>query len=161
MITFFYDYYHLIIPNLMVTMTTVLVVLILLYNFWQNGEADWLSHLLSGVGAFVFFGGLWVVSKGRWIGLGDAKLAFPLATLLGPSGAFTFVVGSFWVGSIISLGIMGALYLYKRGQPHLPIRQIHFTIKSEVPFAPFIIISFIIVYAFSFDVLEALDWFLL
>jgi len=55
-------------------------------------------------GAFLLYGGLWFVSKGRWIGFGDAKLAIPLGFILGAPAVFTFVVFSFWIGGYCECG---------------------------------------------------------
>lgn len=154
-VTFFYDIDHLIIPDLLVGATTIIVLALVLSV--TSEPVALLTHLGAAVGAFSFFGGLWLVSKGRWIGLGDAKLAAPLAFLLGPWGTFSFVVFSFWIGSAVALSIIGGQKLIGRGQRYLRMRQFRFTMKSEVPFAPFIIASFIIVYLYSVNAIVLLE----
>ncbi len=154
-VIFFYDLYHLIIPDVLVVLAIVTSIGILLLT--SLDPLYIVVSLLSGVLSTGFFAGLWLVSGGRWIGLGDAKLAFPLALLLGPLGAFSFVIFSFWIGAVISLVLLALGHVYKRGQRYLPIRPKHFTMKSEVPFAPFIIASFLLVFLYKIDVFEVLE----
>ncbi len=154
-VTFFYDIDHLIIPDRMVIVTSVLAVGIVLAKTHEPMQLA--MHAAAAIGAFSFFGGLWLVSKGRWIGLGDAKLAAPLAFILGPVGTFSFIVFSFWIGSVISLVVLGILRLLQRGQQYLRIHRFRFTMKSEVPFAPFIIASFLIVYLYAINAIELLQ----
>jgi len=85
------------------------------------------SLLVSGI-IFLFFYSLWRFSSGRWMGRGDADLAFFLALFLGyPLSLFMFL-GSFWLGAVA--GVILLLIFYKK-----------FTIKSEVPFGPFLALS--------------------
>ena len=116
-------------------------------------------QLLAGALSYGFFASLWYFSKGRWIGYGDAKLALPLGYLVGLLGAFSMIVLSFWIGTAISLGLIGASKLrHKRGQSALRFLATPLTIKSEVPFAPFLIIAFLLIYLFGIDVLELISY---
>ena len=81
---------------------------------------------------------MWLVSKGRWIGFGDVKLAVPLGILVGSSLVFSMVVFSFWIGAAISLLLVGLAKL-QRGKLRLRFGLRGLTIKSAVPFAPFLI----------------------
>ena len=159
-----YDYYHLIIPDKLVMWLLGIATFWLLYQFFSTELA--LSEiayiLLAALLAAGFFAGLWIVSKGRWIGLGDAKLVFPLCLLLSYKIVFSFVVVSFWIGAVVSLLLLGILWVKKkRGKPHLRFSKDSLTIKSEIPFAPFIIVSFFIVYLFGVNVLDITAQFLL
>lgn len=154
-----YDIYHMVIPNELVILMILLALIyyVLTYGFmWDISSV--LAHVGAALGAFLFYGGLWFVSKGRWIGFGDAKLAIPLAFILGPWATFTFIVFSFWVGAIVSLSILGVpvlIQVYKKYcTPELVVNSFKsFTIKSEVPFAPFMIAAFLLVYIFNLNVL--------
>ncbi len=149
-----YDLYHLIIPNELVVSVAVLTLLMFMAALsWQWLPVLFIGHVAAAIGAFAFYGGLWLVSKGRWIGLGDAKLAAPLAFLLGPWETFSFVVLSFWIGAGLSIVILLLQRLLKRGQYRLSKYGLTITMKSEVPFAPFLILAFLAVALLKLNVL--------
>jgi leader peptidase (prepilin peptidase) / N-methyltransferase len=155
-----YDIYHLVIPQLFVWLLFLIAFAIiggwyyLVPDWWQVG-----SHILAGLLAYGFFAGLWKMSAGRWIGYGDAKLALPLGLIVGLTGTFSMIVLSFWVGTIISLGLLFVGRLrQKQGKTHLRFVSVPLTMKSEVPFAPFLIIGFLLVYLGQVDVLTLISY---
>ena len=157
-----YDLLHLIIPDRLVIGLLALALGWVSY-LWLHPEPDWGSWALTigaallGAGSLAF---LWIISKGRWIGLGDAKLAVPLGLFLGAGSTFSFIVLAFWVGAVTSVALLVLQSLSKRGQPHLRFLAQPLTIKSEVPFAPFLIIAFLLILWFELDVLMlAAVWF--
>ena len=150
-----YDYYHYIIPDVLVWWLLGLAALWLGYGWYQDGDTSQLLWSIGAAGAGAgFFALLWVISKGRWLGLGDAKLALPLGLLVGPASVFSFIVISFWIGAAVSVAVIAWQYLRRRGQPHLRFLPQPLTIKSEVPFAPFLVCGFLVVYYWSLDVLH-------
>jgi leader peptidase (prepilin peptidase)/N-methyltransferase len=155
-----YDLYHMVIPNFFVWLLGLLALLVTLLDYWLLPDVMRIVwQLLAGVLSYGFFASLWYFSKGRWIGYGDAKLALPLGYLVGLSGAFSMVVLSFWIGTVISLGlILVGRLRQKRGQSALRFLASPLTIKSEVPFAPFLIIAFFLVYLFGVDVLSLISY---
>lgn len=150
-----YDLYHFIIPDAFTAVLTAVAVGLLVYEYVAYGlgiEAIGWS-ILSALGGVFFFLMLWVVSKGRWLGFGDVKLAFPLGLLVGPIFVFSFVVMSFWIGAAISVGIL-AIAKLKRGQGGLQLTGRSLTMKSAVPFAPFLVASCLLVLFTHINVLE-------
>lgn len=89
------------------------------------------SPFLAALPFFLF----WLISSGKWMGLGDAKLMAGVGFLLGLSGAFSAMVFAFWSGAIIGLLL---LFLDKKKN-----------MKSEIPFAPFIIFGIFVVFFFN------------
>jgi leader peptidase (prepilin peptidase)/N-methyltransferase len=149
-----YDLYHLIIPNELVVAVAVVATSMLLWSLVEQPFfLDLLIHAAAALGAFAFYGGLWLVSRGRWIGLGDAKLAAPLAFFLGPWATFSFVVLSFWIGAGLSLLLLVVQRVLKRGQHRLSKYGLTITMKSEVPFAPFLVLAFLAVALCKLNVL--------
>lgn len=150
-----YDMRHMIIPNEFVIAVFLCAFLYVGYEAYTLASmSNLVLHFLAGFGATLFYLTLWLVSKGRWIGFGDVKLAFPLGLMLLPFGAFSFVVFSFWIGALLSILLIGLQKGLEKGKRHVSFLQIPLTMKSEVPFAPFMLIAFILVFFVRADVLS-------
>ena len=87
---------------------------------------------------------LWLGSNGRWIGLGDAKLLFGMGALLGFSLGIGATVLAFWLGAIYSIVLM--IYSKTRDKHRHRVG-----LRSEIPFAPFLILATIIVFFTHID----------
>jgi len=154
-----YDLYHFIIPNEFVYALLVAAVILALFGWYQDHNTFKLFwDALAGFLAFSFFAVLWLYSKGRWVGLGDAKLALPLGFIVGIGGVFSMLVLSFWVGTALSLLMIVGQKIRMRGKLRLHFMDVPLTIKSEVPFAPFFILGFLAVYLFQLDVLQLFEY---
>lgn len=154
-----YDVYHFIIPNELVLLLSFGVAAYVGYDVVESGE--WTALLpasLSALGAFLFYAGLWKVSEGRWIGFGDAKLAIPLGFFASFPAVFSTIVLSFWVGAAVSVSLLLVQKLLERGQRPLQFFGTPLTMKSEIPFAPFLIIGFILSTIYGVDVLELIAY---
>lgn len=150
-----YDIRHLVIPDMFTLAVGVLAIFFLVYTALQMQSLTVaVPYVVSGIIAASFYYLLWLISGGRWIGKGDAKLALPLGLMLTAKQTFSFVVLSFWVGAAVSVVLLLAQYLLVRGQNHLRFLRIPLTMKSEVPFAPFLLIAFALVYFWGVDVLR-------
>lgn len=123
-----YDIRHQIIPDELVYATILLSLLIPLF-FIHYSLLDW----LAGPILFIFFGLVWLLSRGRAMGLGDAKLGLSVGLLLGASTGFSAIILAFWIGASVSLAY---IFLDKIGFLKSAKKL---TMKSEVPFAPAII----------------------
>jgi len=147
-----YDLYHMIIPDEVSALAAILAGLLV---GWQSVNANDLhlaiQALLASVAAFLLFGSLWFFSKGRGFGLGDAKLAISLGALVGLGGLFSFITLSFWIGALVGVSIMlwQAYILNMKLGIHIGRRV---NMKSEIPFAPFLLIAFGLVFFFSVDI---------
>ena len=150
-----YDWLHFIIPDEATIALTALTVVWVGYD-WFAGVLTLtdvgvlVGASIAGAGFFFF---LWFVSGGKWLGFGDVKLAIPLGLWVGAAGVFSYIVLSFWVGAAISLSIL-AYQKYYRGKQFLHLKPESLTMKSAVPFAPFMIIGAGLVYFFNLDVLS-------
>jgi len=159
-IVFVYDIRHMIIPDeLVIWLTTMSVVLVgYVVLFGEQPSSYIYEHILAGILATGFFASFWFFSQGRWMGLGDAKLAFPLCMMLGLSGGFSAVVLSFWIGAVVSVTLMVLQYVLRAGKTHLPFLHSALRMKSEVPFAPFLVLGFLSVYLFHVDILAYINF---
>lgn len=149
-----YDLYHFIIPDILTVVLTLLASALVGNSFLQ-GETTLVqlgisvAAALAGAGFFLF---LWVISKGRWLGFGDVKLAVPLGLLVGATSVFSFIVLSFWIGAVVSLVYL-AWQRIERGKSGLRLLSRELTMKSAVPFAPFLVASALLVFFAHINVL--------
>jgi len=144
-----YDIKHKIIPDILVF---AFCALSLLQGF-MGGMTDFLYTLLAGVLICMPFYFLWLISSGKWIGLGDSKLAFGIGCFLGISGGLSAVALAFWIGAVFGLlFIFVSKYLPRKYG--LSLFTKHLTIKSEIPFAPFLILGTALVFFFGVQVFD-------
>lgn len=150
-----YDLYHFIIPDAFTVALTVVASVMIGYQFFLGSLTS--EEILWQVGASLlgaaFLLLLWLISKGQWLGFGDVKLAIPLGLLVGTEQVFSLIVLSFWLGAAISLLIIAWGYV-KRGKAGLQKSGQTLTMKSAVPFAPFMVASAILVLFLQFNVLS-------
>ncbi len=155
-----YDIHHMVIPHEFVLTIAALAILHAIVSLYPSFEiVEILPFLFAALSSSMFYGALWLFSKGKWIGLGDVKLALPLGFLLTPLDALSFIVLSFWIGAAVSLLIIAVQRLLYSGKHRLSILHGPLTMKSEVPFAPFMIAAFIVVYFGHVQVLSVMSGF--
>lgn len=154
-----YDIYHMIIPD---ELTLALLALMLGSQFYSLILGMPLTvfawNIVAALLGSLFFLLLWRFSAGRWIGFGDVKLVIPLALGVGYTSVFSLVVLAFWIGAVIGLIILAAQKLKSRGQPHLRFLPSRLTMKSAVPFAPFLILSYLAIIFLGIDVISLLSY---
>lgn len=121
-----YDLRHKIIPDTFVYISIAIVLLVRIMNGGSMG--DW----LVGPILFAVFALGWLVSHGRALGFGDAKLVLSLGLLLGASFGISAVVLAFWIGAAVTIPLVFSGYLLGRKS---------LTMKSEIPFAPFLVLG--------------------
>jgi prepilin signal peptidase PulO-like enzyme (type II secretory pathway) len=123
-----YDVRHTVVP--MWSSTTLIVLALICAVLSPSSVPAFLIHFgtaaLIGLGFFL----LYVLSRGRAMGLGDAPVAFALSLLAG-SEALAGLMFSFWIGAVIGIII---LVLRRKGP----------TMGIEVPFVPFLAAGFLL-----------------
>ncbi len=140
-----YDFRHKIIPDSLVFLFAGITLIASLVGFFYF-HSNTLLDILAGPILALPFWFLWAVSRGRWIGLGDAKLALGIGFMLGFVGGVSAVVLAFWIGAGVSIGFIV-------GQRLLSLSSKNLTMKSEISFGPFLILGTVITFFFSFDVM--------
>ena len=138
-----YDFYTTIIPDLWVVVCGILSLGAALYGAAQT-ESSLILVILAGPAVALPLFTMWIVSSGKWMGLGDAKLALSLGWLLGISGGMTALLLAFVLGAILSVPLLFLSSPMAQRIAHI----LHFetstwmyTMKSEVPFGPFLVAS--------------------
>ncbi len=137
-----YDLRHKIIPDLFAFLLGALTLVKVLIS------GSLIYGLLAGPIVALPFFLLWLFSSGRWIGLGDSKLSLSIGWFLGLSYGFSAIVLGSWIGAVVGLSLVGIGKLRDRG---LNLRFKKLTMKSEIPYAPFLIAGLLLTYFFSID----------
>ncbi|MBU6370774.1 MAG: prepilin peptidase [Patescibacteria group bacterium] len=140
-----YDLLHMIIPDGLVAVFDIAALAFMIVSRGWNG-----LDFLAGFLLFSFFALFWLVSRGKWMGLGDAKLALGIGWMLGFSLGISAIVVSFWAGAAVGLLLIG---LEKIRPSRLAIGM-----KSAIPFAPFIIAAFFFELFVSWNLLAVLHF---
>ena len=100
----FFDYLYFIIPDKIIFF---LIPIVVLFDFFFR-QIQFNSLLLSALTLGGAFAIIHLVSRGQWIGLGDAKLMFLIGLVLGyPLGLFSMVL-SVWVAALVGIGLMAS-----------------------------------------------------
>jgi prepilin signal peptidase PulO-like enzyme (type II secretory pathway) len=138
-IIFVYDVKHYIILD------RVLFPAIAITFFYQlifNPAISLASFVLAVFVASGFFLLIFLISKGTWMGFGDVKLAMLLGLLLGFPNILLGLFLAFFFGAVVGSALM---FFGKKG------------LKSEVPFAPFLIMGTAITMLFGNQIIS---WYL-
>ncbi len=126
-VIFVYDLKHYIIPDKIIYLAIIVsgiwyFVSGIFLNLYTKYEI--LNTIYSAFGAVAFFLAIVLVSRGKWMGAGDIKLAFLLGLILGFPNILAALFLAFLIGAIIGVGLVVS---QKK------------TLKSEVPFGPFLV----------------------
>ena len=125
-IIFVYDLKHYLIPDKIIYSAIAVTCLYQLFRIWNfaNWDLFRISDLGFGILPALFLLAIIVISRGHWMGLGDFKLAILMGLLLGWPEIVVALFSAFLIGAIIGAGLIIA------GKK---------TLKSEVPFGPFLV----------------------
>jgi len=123
-IIFVYDLKYYIIPDKIIYPAIIIAFFYNIYQLTIGNQQLTISNFLSALGAALFFLAIVLISGGKWMGLGDFKLAFFMGLFLGWPKILVALFLAFLIGAIIGLGLVLS------GKKRL---------QSEVPFGPFLI----------------------
>jgi len=126
-IIFVFDLKHYIIPDKVIFPAilisaiwyTIALIFLDIYS-WQ----EVLKAFFSAFGAAAFFLLLVLISKGKWMGIGDIKLAFFMGLLTGWPNILVALILAYFIGAIVGIAL---IFLKKK------------SLKAEVPFGPFLV----------------------
>ena len=128
------DLKHFVIPDSLLIVLGVVAV-------YMNHSPSFFITAFACVGIFFL---LWFLSKGRWMGFGDVKLAAVLGLLFGFPGTFVIIYIA-----VIAGGLLGALLLlFKKA-----------TMKTELPFGTILIFGAAVFYVLQPQIYEILSRF--
>jgi leader peptidase (prepilin peptidase)/N-methyltransferase len=131
MIIFVYDFKYMEIPMLILWLGVGISLAYFIFADWQMFSSAvsildlrTISGIIGGLVAGGFFYSLAAYSKETWMGYGDAYLGLLVGLVVGWPNILGALMLSFTIGAIVSVGLIAAS---KK------------TMKSQVPFAPFLI----------------------
>lgn len=133
---FVYDFLYKEIPDLF----SLPLIAIALLGAIIGGEPSLNSLLFGAAIGLAFFGGQYVVSKGRWLGEGDIRLGVFMGIFLGWQLMLVAIGVSYIIGSIVSL------FLIARQKAKM---------NSEIAFGPFLIIGTFITQNWGAEIIQA------
>jgi len=147
-VIFVYDLKHYIIPDKVIFPAIIVAFFYQLFNIW-NSFGVWtldfdilkllLSPILAAIVSSLFFLSIVLGSRGKWMGMGDVKLAFLMGLFLGSPKILIALFLAFFIGAIIGV------ILIISGKK---------TFKSEVPFAPFLIMGTFLALFFEHEIIN-------
>jgi prepilin signal peptidase PulO-like enzyme (type II secretory pathway) len=126
-IIFVYDLKHYLIPDKVLFPAIIIAFLFRILNLFRISDfgfrifTGYIAAIIIAAGFFLF---IFLISRGKWMGFGDVKLAVLLGLVLGFPNILVGLFLAFLFGAIIGVIIMA---LKKKG------------LKSEIPFGPFLI----------------------
>jgi len=123
-VIFVYDLKYYIIPDGVIYPAIGITFFYNIYQLSINNQRLAINNFSSAILAAIFFLAIVLVSHGRWMGIGDIKLAFLMGLILGFPNILVALFLAFFLGAIIGLGLIFS------GRK---------TLKSEIPFGPFLI----------------------
>jgi leader peptidase (prepilin peptidase)/N-methyltransferase len=100
-----------------------------LIGFFVN-DLTWIQVGLGGGIGFLFFYFQHVVSKGKWVGLGDADIGMAIGFAFGPVVGMYTILQSYVLGTLVLVPLM----LFKNEK---------YRMNAMIPFGPFLVISLI------------------
>jgi leader peptidase (prepilin peptidase) / N-methyltransferase len=142
-----YDIRHKIIPDqfsLALFIIALTFEVTKIFSAADLARAELMPSILAALGVFGFFGGLWFISGGRWMGFGDAKIAISIGLFLSYPGILYGILFAFWSGALFGIAMMVAGY-YNR--------------KTEVPFGPFLAFGAMLAYIFLVFATDFYMWY--
>lgn len=107
---FVIDLEHYLILDKIIWPSTIVIFIIQIAIDWHAGSSLYsgliLQSFLGAIAGYLPFFLLWKISKGKWIGLGDAKLGLFLGAVFGfPEVWFCFLV-AFFLGTVVAIPLL-------------------------------------------------------
>lgn len=137
-----YDLRHKVVPMEFSGVLIVMGILASLYRVLVMGDSY--INLVAGVLVALPFGLIFAISKGRWVGFGDVMVYAGVGWALGLAMGATILFYSVWIGAVVAILLMMT-------------ESKSYGLKTELPFAPFIVIAAIIVFLTKADILGIND----
>lgn len=152
-----YDKRHFILPDEVTYFFAGLGILSLFFPVLIGSDVlvqlpTW-QAIISGPVVALPFALVWWMSRGAWMGLGDAKLSLGIGWILGLRAGFSALVFSFWIGAFFVMLLLGYRLIVK----YLGRKKLG-ALDHHIPFGPFLIAGFFVVYLSGFTLYALMMW---
>jgi prepilin signal peptidase PulO-like enzyme (type II secretory pathway) len=137
---FVYDLKHYLIPDKVLFPAVIIAALFRISGFGFRISAPLINYVFAAAIASGFFLAIFLISRGRWMGFGDVKLAVLMGFLLGLPNVLVALFLAFFFGAIIGIILM----VFKNK-----------SLKSEIPFGPFLIIGTFIAMLYGDQIIQS------
>jgi len=134
-----YDIKHKIIPDQLVYSFALIAFLKLFISPDLEFVLPTLLDVLAGPIVALPFAMIWLLSRGTWMGLGDAKLVLGIGWVLGLVPAISAITLAFWIAAVF--GVTWMYVIFRK-----------FKNRYEIPFGPYLILGMYLVLLFGFKV---------
>ena len=136
--TVVYDIKHTIIP----WSCSIFLIVLSLLNLFANDFT--LYDLVAGPILALPLFMISLLSLGKWMGWADSVLELSVGWFLGLSAGFSALLIAFWSGAIVGSALM--------------LRKNRYTMRSEIPFAPFLVFGAAVAHFFHVDFFTQIFW---
>ena len=145
-----YDFKWRIIPDKIIYPA---IVVVLIFNLFEISKYQnimiFLWPFLVALIAFLFFFMFFYFSKGRAMGLGDAKLSFLIGLFLSPLLAIAAFMLAFVIGAIFGIILIGLGKIFSHYKK--------WGMKSQIAFGPFLVLGAFLAFFFSDFIIKLLN----
>ena len=104
------------------------------------GSSPLVNHFVAVAAGLILFGGIYLLTRGKAMGLGDVKLAGTLGFLIMWPDIILVLIIPFLIGTLIGL-------------PMMWVKKMN--LKSSIPFGPFIAVGVLLTFFFGYDIVNA------
>ncbi len=136
-----YDIRHKIIPDTLSYTFSFVALAHLFISSDLSFTLPTLSSVLAGPVLALPFYLIWLLSKGKWMGLGDAKLILGIGWTLGMVSGISAIILAFWIAAVISVVWMYVVFKKVKA-------------RYEIPFGPYLILGMYIVLFWGIQVVD-------
>jgi len=138
-----YDLRHTVVPfPMLAALFASSVAAVIFQSIGASSVSPLVDGALGGTVLFFFFFAIYGITRGRGMGMGDAYVAASAGVLLGLVRGIEAVMLAFWIGTIIMLPFFLLSSVPKRFRHGILSGRV--TMKTELPFVPFIAVGIIV-----------------
>ena len=147
------DLDQLILPHKLTIPFVAISFLNLFTDYFINEGLPSPEQLVAGPLLALFFWAIWAMTKGRGIGFADGTLALGIGWLLSPVAGISAVMYGFWIGAAVAVIMLihqkikdtHSSQNLSQYEPQKDVDK-QLTLKSPIPFGPFLVLATILVW---------------